>query len=131
MSKVVWMADSAMHFVSAKTDQPDDYELKPNETFVQPINSDGSGMLKPATLLGQGQGWREATAEEHEAYLKAQAAKNPSQPSSPSAEQQMINVLGKQQMTQSSQISANTADLKEVKQMINFIGKQQMAQGNK
>lgn len=136
MSKVVWVADSAMHFVSAKTDLPDDYQLKSNETFVEPINQDGSGMLAPATLLGQGQGWRPATAEEHKAYMAEQRKLHPDQyseskPVGPSAEQQMINALGKTQMTQGTQIDANTADIKEVKQMINFIGKQQMAQGNK
>lgn len=117
MSKVVWFADSNMHFVSAKTDLPDDYQLKSNETFVEPINQDGSGMLAPATLLGQGQGWRAATSEERAAYLKAQAAKNHSQPAGPSAEQQMIATLGQQQ-------AKTDANVKQMQQMIAMLGSQ-------
>ena len=99
------------------------YQAKAGETTVDKPN-----LREPMVI--EGGTWRGATDAEYKAWLQAHPQLQ-TKPAGPSAEQQMINVLGKQQMTQSSQISANTADLKEVKQMINFIGKQQMAQGNK
>ncbi len=41
---------------------------------------------------------------------KVQAIKHPIQPQVPSAKWQMINILGKTQMTQVSQVDANTTD---------------------
>ena len=129
MSKYVYVWDQQNHWSDKKV-VSDDYKLQANETF-DPVPD---GQLEPSTRVAGG--WKGATKEEHEAYLAEQRKLHPDQyseqkPVGPSAEQQMINALGKTQMTQGTQIDANTADIKEVKQMINFIGKQQMAQGNK
>ncbi len=68
--------------------------------------------------------WRGATDEEYAAWLQAHPQKKVE--SHTTAEQQMINLLGKQQMTQGTQIDANKADISQMKQMINLLGKQQM-----
>ena len=94
------------------------YVAKAGETTVPKPS-----LREPAVL--EGGAWRGATDEEYAAWLATQPKKE-EQPKKPSAEQQMINMLGKTQMTQSGKIDANTADIKQVKQMINFIGKQQM-----
>lgn len=129
MAKYVYAWDSQNHWSDKKV-VADDYKLQANETF-DPVPD---GQLEPSTRIAGG--WSGATKEEHEAYEAEKRKLHPDwypeqKPAKASAEQQMINLLGKQQMTQGTQIDANTADIKEVKQMINFIGKQQMAQGNK
>lgn len=94
------------------------YQAKAGETTVPKPS-----LREPAVL--EGGTWRGATDEEYAAWLATQPKKE-EQPKKPSAEQQMINRLGKTQMTQASKIDTNTADIKQVKQMINFIGKQQL-----
>lgn len=104
------------------------YQLQDNQTY-DPIPQ---GMDEPVVRVnGQSGSWRQPTAEEKAAYQKTHPVQKPNEPSAPSQEQQMINMLGKTQMTQGTQIDANKADINQMKQMINLLGKQQMAQGNK
>ena len=129
MSKKVygWGADSVFNFYDIV---PDDYQLKANQTFDSPVVvKDGVATLNQPVKRVAG-GWQQPTEEEHNAWVEANQKQFPQpdkQSQGPSAEQQMINMLGKTQMTQGSKIDANAADIKQVKQMINFIGKQQMA----
>ncbi|WP_295745450.1 hypothetical protein [uncultured Limosilactobacillus sp.] len=130
MSKRVfgWDADGLLNFWDVV---PDDYQLQSNQTFDDPTTAGGNGARLLNRLVKRVAGnWQPLTDEELAAYQAAQQKLRPKinvQPQGPSAEQQMINLLGKTQMTQSGKIDANTADIKQVKQMINFIGKQQMA----
>lgn len=108
-------------------DVADDYKLKENETFDSPLDQNGN--LDPAVKRVNGV-WQQPTAEDRAAF-EAKMAKlypnpTPSTPVGPSQEQQMINMLGKTQMTQGTQIDANKADINQMKQMINLLGKQQM-----
>lgn len=129
MSKKVygWGADGVFNFYDIV---PDDYQLQANQTFDSPlVAKDGVATLNQPTKRVAG-GWQQPTEEEHKAWVEANQKLFPQpeqKPQGPSAEQQMINLLGKTQMSQGSKIDANSADIKEVKQMINFIGKQQMA----
>lgn len=127
--KAIFYADPTTHEFAHSDIVEDNYRLRTSETFENP-----TGKLEPAKLVGTS--WQDATAEEHAAWVKQQEADfqrlHPNMaPAGPSSEQQMINALGKQQMTQGNQIDANTADLKQVKSAINFIAKRQMAQDNK
>ena len=94
------------------------YQAKAGETTVPKPS------LREPSRVENG-AWRGATDEEYAAWLATQPKKE-EQPKKPSAEQQMINRLGKTQMTQGTQIDANKADINQMKQMINLLGKQQM-----
>lgn len=129
MSKKVygWGADGVFNFYDVVSD---DYQLQANQTFDDPtVEKDGVRVVNQPMKRVAG-GWQQPTEEEHNAWVEANQKQFPQpdkQSQGPSAEQQMINMLGKTQMAQSGKIDANTADIKQVKQMINFIGKQQMA----
>lgn len=90
------------------------YVAKAGETTVPKPS-----LREPAVL--EGGAWRGATDEEYAAWLAAHPQKKVEP--KPTAEQQMINALGKTQVTQ-------TDDIKELKQTINFLGKQLMAAKN-
>lgn len=129
MSKKVygWGADNVFNFYDVV---PDDYQLQANQTFDDPtiVGDNGARLLNRLVKRVAGS-WQPLTDEELAAYQATQQKLRPQinvQPQGPSEEQQMINMLGKTQMTQGSKIDANSADIKEVKQMINFIGKQQL-----
>lgn len=47
----------------------DDYVVQANETFVQPVGADGTGIKLPVSF--DGTKWIEATDDEHKAYLAA------------------------------------------------------------
>jgi hypothetical protein len=47
----------------------DDYALQANETFVQPVGADGTGIKLPVSF--DGTHWIEATDDEHKKYLAA------------------------------------------------------------
>ena len=121
-----WGADNVCNFYDTV---PDDYQLQDNQTFDDPtIVKDGVRVLNQPVKRLNG-AWQQPTEEEHNAWVEANQKQFPQpdkQSQGPSAEQQMINMLGKTQMAQSGKIDANTADIKQVKQMINFIGKQQL-----
>jgi hypothetical protein len=129
MSKEVygWGADNVCNFYDTVSDE---YQLQANQTFDDPtIVKDGVRVLNQPVKRVAG-GWQQPTEEEHKAWIEANQKLFPQpeqKPQGPSAERQMINMLGKAQMTQGSKIDANAADIKQVKQMINFIGKQQLA----
>lgn len=93
------------------------YQAKTGETTVPKPS-----LREPAVL--EGGAWRGATDEEYAAWLAAHPQKKVE--SQTTAEQQMINKLGKDQLAQSAKIDANTDKIKQVQQMINFIGKQQL-----
>lgn len=91
--KSVYRADIQTHiFVSSDT-VADDYVLKANETFENP-----SGKLAPAKLTGTS--WIDATAEEHEAYIKQRQeeylalAQYPAPVQQPDKGDQALNMLG-------------------------------------
>lgn len=90
----------------------DDYTPKDNETFVEPVGADGSGIKLPVSF--DGSKWTEATDDEHEAYLKAQnEAYLKDYPelavaAGPTQEQQMINALGQQLAQLTAQLQATT-----------------------
>lgn len=65
MSKAIYLYNSQNRFVSPGV-KPDDYQLEANETFV-PVPQ---GAMEPITWTGSN--WREATQEEHEAWVKQQ-----------------------------------------------------------
>ncbi len=73
MSKMIFRWDTQSHFDS-KSFVADDYQLKSNETFVAVPD----GQNQPSTWTGSS--WREATEEEHAAYL-AEKAQNLGMPS--------------------------------------------------
>ena len=129
MSKKVydWGTDNVFNFYDVV---PDNYQLQANQTFDDPtVEKDGVRVVNQPVKRVAG-GWQQPTEEEHKAWIEANQKLFPQpeqKPQGPSAEQQMINMLGKTQMTQGSKIDANAADIKQVKQMINFIGKQQLA----
>lgn len=120
MSKKIFGWDPSDGFFSFWDNVADDYQLKQNETFISPL--DQNGQLNPAVKWVNGT-WAQPTAEDEAAYAAKMAKLYPateaSTPAGPSAEQQMINMLGKQQMEQS-------ADIKQMKQMINLLGKQEL-----
>lgn len=128
MSKEVygWGTDNVCNFYDTV---PDDYQLQANQTFDDPtIVKDGVRVLNQPVKRLNG-AWQQPTDKEHNAWIEANQKQYPQpeqKPQGPSAEQQMINMLGKTQMAQSGKIDANAADIKQVKQMINFIGKQQL-----
>lgn len=93
------------------------YVAKAGETTVPKPS-----LREPAVL--EGGAWRGATDEEYAAWLQVHPQKKVE--SQTTAEQQMINKLGKDQLAQSAKIDANTDKIKQVQQMINFIGKQQL-----
>lgn len=93
------------------------YQAKVGETTVSKPS-----LREPMVI--EGGVWRGATDEEYAAWLQAHPQKKVE--SQTTAEQQMINKLGKDQLAQSAKIDTNTADIKQVQQMINFIGKQQL-----
>lgn len=123
MSKRIYGWDTADGFWKYFDDVADDYKLKGNETFDSPLDQNGS--LNPAVKRVNGV-WRQPTVEDKAAYEAKMAKLHPASAYQPSAKQQMINLLGKQQMTQGTQIDANKADISQMKQMINLLGKQQM-----
>ena len=133
MSKRVfgWGADGLLNFWDVV---PDDYQLQANQTFDDPTTAGENGARVLGRLVKRVAGsWQPLTDEELAAYQAAQQKLRPNmdqQPQGPTAEQQMINMLGKTQMAQSGKIDANTADIKQVKQTINFLGKQLMAAKN-
>ena len=94
------------------------YQAKTGETTVAKPS-----LREPMVI--EGGTWRGATDAEYNAWLQAHPQQK-EKPARPSAEQQMINMLGKTQMTQGTQIDANKADINQMKQMINLLGKQQM-----
>ena len=48
----------------------DNYELQTNETFVEPVGADKTGIKLPVTF--DGTKWIEATDEEHKSYIESQ-----------------------------------------------------------
>lgn len=68
MSKTLYIYDPTQH--DYHTDVvADDYILQANETFMQPIGADGTGIKLPVSF--DGTKWIEATDDEHKAYLDA------------------------------------------------------------
>lgn len=68
MSKTLYIYDPTQH--DYHTDVvADDYVLQANETFVQPVGADGTGIKLPVSF--DGTKWIEATDDEHKAYLAA------------------------------------------------------------
>lgn len=65
MSKVIYRWDSQNRFTSTDV-KPDDYQLQASETTI----AVSQGAMEPVTWNGSS--WREATQEEHEAWLKQQ-----------------------------------------------------------
>lgn len=68
MSKTLYIYDPTKR--DYRTDiVADDYALQANETFVQPVGADGTGIKLPVSF--DGAKWIEATDDEHKAYLAA------------------------------------------------------------
>lgn len=73
MSKTLYIYDPTKH--DYHTDiVADDYVLQANETFVQPIGADGTGIKLPVSF--DGTKWIEATDDEHKKYLAANIDSN-------------------------------------------------------
>lgn len=95
--KMVYYADTVTQIYAGARPEPDDYQLKSNESFNSP-----SGLQVPPKLTATG--WVAATDEEHKAYLEAQQKKflveNPqfTQPSQPADDKgtEALGALGKQ-----------------------------------
>lgn len=95
--KMVYYADTVTQTYAGARPEPDDYQLKSNESFNSP-----SGLQVPPKLTATG--WVAATDEEHKAYLEAQQKKflveNPQfpQPSQPADDKgtEALGALGKQ-----------------------------------
>lgn len=91
MAKAVYRADALTHVFVSSDLVADDYQLQANESFDNP-----TGKREPAKLTSTG--WQDATAEEHEAYVKQQQeeylAQHPTQAPQPDKGGQALNVLG-------------------------------------
>lgn len=99
MSKAVWSWDSNKVLIPGAKIVDDDYKLASNETFEEPKDLNGRGLLTPIKQVNGV--WRGATQEEHEAA-------HPVQPVTPSATAQAINALGMQVMELSKRVDALT-----------------------
>lgn len=99
MSKAVWSWDGDKVLIPGAKIVNDDYKLAGNETFEEPLDADGRGLLMPIKRVN-GQ-WRGATQEEYEAA-------HPAQPVTPSATAQAIQALGLQVMALSAKVDALT-----------------------
>lgn len=95
--KMVYYADTVTQIYVGARPEPDDYQLKSNESFNSP-----SGLQVPPKLTATG--WVAATDEEHKAYLEAQQQKflaetpqfaQPSQPADTKGTE-ALGALGKQ-----------------------------------
>lgn len=117
MTKYVYVWDAQNHWSDKKV-ATEDYKPQANETF-DPV-PEGANM--PITRVANG--WREATAEEHEAYVKAENAKHPDhQQQGPSKQDQALNALGLQ-IAEMQKTQATTA------QAVNALGLKLAAQAN-
>lgn len=85
--KVIYYADATTRQFKGSSIVSDDYELQANETFEKP-----NVITEPAKLVGTS--WQDATAEEHEAWAKAQQADV--LPAAPSEGDKVLNALGLQ-----------------------------------
>lgn len=98
MTKVLYIYDPTQHDYHANI-VADDYVLKTNETFTQPVGADGDGIKLPVSF--DGTQWIEATDDEHKAYLTANT--DPNAPIGPSDTDKAIAAL-------TLQLAQNKAD---------------------
>ena len=94
---------------------PQGTALETNETLVAPLNSDGSGMYKPKWDATQGKWIETLTQEEIDALNK------PAKPE-PTAEQQMISLLGQQVVQDNTDNVQLKQDNVQLKQMVSVLG---------
>lgn len=110
--KAVYTWDSNnLYIPSANKIVPDDYQLSGNETFDEPKDAQGHGLIMPIKRSGGQTGqWVGLTQEE---YSKA----HPAVPEQPSEDAQAMNELGLQVATVMGQI-------KELNKAVNELGLQ-------
>lgn len=94
---------------------PQGAALGTNETLVAPLNSDGSGMYKPKFDTDQNVWVETLTQEEIDALNKPAPAK-------PTAEQQMISLLGQQAVKTNAENAQIKQDNAQLKRMVSMLG---------
>lgn len=113
MSKYVYVWDAQNHWSDKKV-VSDDYKLQANETFdVVP-----DGLNTPITRVTGG--WKGATKEEHDAYVKQQQALYPSQqPSNAPTAQDKFNAQLTLDKAKQAKINAQlTLDIAQLKKQL-------------
>lgn len=105
--KAIYYADTTTSLFKGSNVVADDYALKANETFEDP-----SGKKEPAKLVNGS--WVDATAEEHQQYIKDQV-KTDNATQQLSGVNQAMNKLG-------LQVASLTAENKQLKQSVNQLG---------
>lgn len=117
--KMVYYADTVTQIYTGARPEPDDYQLKSNESFDSPNNLQSPQKLTPT-------GWIGATDEERKAYLEAQQqkflAENPqfAQPNQPADDKgdQALNLLGQQLAQVQAQQATLTKSINVLGQMV-------------
>ena len=117
--KMVYYADTVTQIYVGARPEPDDYQLKSNESFDNP-----SGLQVPPKLTATG--WVAATDEEHKDYLEAQQkkflAENPqlAQPSQPADDKgdKALNLLGQQLAQVEAQQATLASSVNALGQMV-------------
>ena len=94
---------------------PQGAALEANETLVAPLNGDGRGMYKPKFDATQNAWVETLSKEEIEALNKPAPAK-------PTAEQQMISLLGQQVAHANAENVQIKQDNAQLKQMVSMLG---------
>ena len=117
--KMVYYADTVTQIYVGARPEPDDYQLKSNESFDNP-----SGLQVPPKLTATG--WVAATDEEHKAYLEAQQkkflAENPqfAQPNQSADDKgdKALNLLGQQLAQVEAQQATLASSVNALGQMV-------------
>lgn len=94
---------------------PKGSDLEANETLVVPHDANGAGMYKPKFDVTQGKWVETLTQEEIDALNKPAPAK-------PTAEQQMISLLGQQVAKTNAENVQIKQDNTQLKQMVSMLG---------
>lgn len=94
---------------------PDGAPLEANETMVVPYDANGAGMYKPKFDTAQNKWVETLTKEEIDALNKPAPAK-------PTAEQQMISLLGQQVAKTNAENVQIKQDNTQLKQMVSMLG---------
>lgn len=94
---------------------PKGSELEANETLVVPYDANGAGMYKPKWDATQGKWVETLTQEEIDALNKPA-------PTKPTAEQQMISLLGQQVAKTNAENVQIKQDNTQLKQMVSMLG---------
>lgn len=117
--KMVYYADTVTQTYAGARPEPDDYQLKSNESFDSPNNLQSPQKLTPT-------GWVRATDEERKAYLEARQkaflTEHPqfAQPGQPADDKgdQALNLLGQQLAQVQAQQATLTKSVNALGQMV-------------